>query len=399
MAESKFTPAEFELSATNILRRVQTPALGIGGLALAASLAGALVWPEAFYRAWLVAFLYWLAMSLGCTAILMMQYISGGRWGAAIRRPLEAGAANVPMMALFFVPIVLGIPYLYPWADPDLVAQSAQLQWKAPYLNTQMFTLRAVIYFAIWSALSMCLVSWSRQEEAEGYSEARAGRVSVLSHAGIIVWLLSMSLAGIDWAMSIEPMWFSHIYGLMFAGGQILTALTLAIQVSARIADHRPVSSVLSPDRFHDLGKLLLAFVMVWTYFQLSQYIIMWGANLPEEVDWYLVRNAGGWEFLTIGLFLLHFVLPFGLLLSRNRKKKPMSIAAVATLVCVMRYVDIYWWITPSFSPEGFYVHPMHLTTLLGIGGIWSWRYIGNLASRPILSVHDPIVATELEHA
>lgn len=399
MAESKFTRSELELSASNPLRKLQAPALGIGGLGLALSFGGALVAPEAFFDAWLVAYLYWLAAALGSTAMLMMQYISGGRWGAAIRRPLEAAAANVPLMALFFVPVALGISSLYPWADPAVVAGSAALQWKAPYLNPTMFCLRAVIYFAIWISLSTRLVAWSRQQDVEGNSDKLAGKFSLLSHMGIILWLITMSLAAIDWAMSIEPAWFSHIYGLMFAGAQILTALVLAVVVSARMADHKPVSTVLNAGRFHDLGKLMLAFTMVWTYFQLSQFLIIWGANLPEEVEWYIVRNKGGWQYLTYFLFTFHFVVPFSLLLSRGRKKKPMSIAAVAGLLLVMRYVDLYWWISPEFSPESFWIHPLHLTTVLGIGGVWLWRYIGTLSSQPILAVNDPVIASELEHA
>lgn len=399
MAESKFTATELQLSAGNVLRKLQTPAIGIGGLGLAASFAGLLVAPDAFYRAWLVAYFYWLAMSLGCTALLMMQYISGGRWGAAIRRPLEAGASNVPMMALFFVPIVFGIPTLYPWSHPDIVAATPQLAHKAWYLTPTMVVGRAVVYFAVWSFLSLRLVAWSRQEETEGYSEARAGRVSVLSHAGMILWAITMSLAAIDWAMSLEPLWFSHIYPLMFTAGQILTALTLTVFIAARIADHKPITSVLSPDRFHDIGKLLFAFNTVWTYFQLSQFLIMWGANLPEEVEWYVVRNTAGWYTLTIFLFVFHFAVPFALLLSRTRKRTASSVAGIALWLCFMRYVDLFWWLTPTFSPEGFWIHPLHLTTVLGIGGVWLWRYIGTLASRPLLSVNDPVVATELEHA
>ena len=398
MSESKFTRQELDLSSSNVLRRLQTPALGIGAIALLASLVGAVIWPQAFFQAWLVAFIFWLANALGSCAILMMQYISGGRWGAAIRRPLEAAAANVPLMALFFIPIMFGLSFVYPWADPAKVEASHVLQYKSVYLNPTMFAVRAVIYFAIWVTLATRLVAWSRQDDTEGYNSARAGRVSVLSHIGIIVWLLSMSLAAIDWAMSIEPLWFSHIYGLMFAGGQILTAMTLAILVSARVADHRPVSVVISPDRFLDLGKLLLAFVMVWTYFQLSQFLIMWGANLPEEVGWYLVRNHGGWNVLTLFLFLFHFAIPFGLLLSRTRKRKPMAIAGVATMLWFMRYVDVFWWISPSFSPT-FFFHPLHVTTFLGIGGVWVWRYIGNLTAHPVIAIHDPVVASELEHA
>jgi hypothetical protein len=398
VAESKFTSAELELSASNVLRKLQTPALGIGGIALAASLVGAIVWPKPFFAAWLVAFLFWLGMALGSNALLMMQYISGGRWGAAIRRPLEAGASNVPLMALAFIPLAVGFGHIYPWADPDKVAAIAQLKFKEGYLNPAGVVLRAVIFFGIWTFISNRLVAWSRASDAEGWGEARAGRIAVLSHIGILLWVLSMSLAAVDWAMSLEPIWFSHIYPLMFTGAQILGAMTLAIMVSARVADHKPVTSVLSPDRFHDLGKLLLAFTMIWAYFQLSQYIIMWGANLPEEVEWYIVRNTNGWEYLTLFLFVFHFVIPFGLLLSQTRKKKPFSLAAVAGLIFLMRWVDIYWWITPSISQE-FFIHPLHLTTWLGIGGVWMWRYIGQLSAYPVLAVHDPVVEAELEHA
>lgn len=399
MAESKFTPVEFQLSASNVLRKLDRPALGIGGLALAASLVGAVIWSEAFYQAWLVAFMYWLGMALGSTGILMIQYVTGGRWGAAIRRPLEAAAATVPLTALFFLPIVFGMTTLYEWANPEVVAHDKILQFKSVYLNPTFFLVRAAIYFAIWSAMSRALVAWSRQQDESGHSQALGGKMSVLSHAGILVYAITMTLASVDWAMSIDPHWFSHIYGLMFGGGQILAAMTLAIQISARIADHRPVSSVLSADRFQDLGKLLLAFVMVWGYFQLSQFLIMWSANLPEEVPWYIARKTGGWYFFTIFLFLFHFAVPFALLLSRGIKRTPGSIARVAALVCVMRYVDLYWWITPSFSPGVFYFHPLHLTTLLGMGGIWMWAYLRNLAGQPLLAFHDPYIVTELEKA
>jgi hypothetical protein len=242
-------------------------------------------------------------------------------------------------------------------------------------------------------------VAWSRESDSQGWPVTQATRIAVISHAGILLWGVSMSLAAVDWAMSLETIWFSHIYPLMFAGAQILSAMALAILVTARVADHKPVSSVISSDRFHDLGKLLLTFIMLWAYFQLSQYIIMWGANLPEEVEWYLVRNAGGWEYVTLFLFMFHFVVPFALLLSQRLKQKPTSIAAVATLLFVMRYVDIFWWVTPSISPEHFFIHPLHLTTVLGIGGVWMWRYIGQLAAYPILAAHDPVVEAELEHA
>ena len=400
MAEAKkFTRTELELSAGNVLRSMQKPAIGVGGLALVASFAGALVWPKAFFEGWLIAFLFWLGAALGSTGILMLQYISGGRWGAAIRRPLEAAASNVPMMALCFVPVALGIGHLYEWSDPEMVAHSSALQHKAVYLNTPFFIARAAFFFGVWILLSKKLVGWSREQDAQGHDQKRADSTSVLSHAGMIAYALTMSLAGIDWGMSLESHWFSHIYGLMFTGCQILTAMTVAVMTASRMADHRPISVVLSPDRFQDLGKLLLAFTMVWTYFQLSQYLIMWSANMPEEVGWYLVRNANGWQHVTYFLFAFHFLVPFGLLLSRNRKRDPRKIAGVAALLCFMQYVDVYWWISPSLNKEAFFLHPLHITTALGIGGVWVWAYIGNLAAHPIVAFNDPVIVTELEKA
>lgn len=399
MAESKFFESDFELAADHVLRRWQRPALGIGGLALGASLLGAIVWPTQFYQAWLVAFLYWLGLALGSMAILVLQNITGGRWGATIRRPLEAAAGTVPMMALFFLPIVIGLPVLYEWARPEVVAHDHILQQKAFYLNKSFFLGRAAFYFLVWSVLSRQLIRWSTEQDEEGHSEKRAQRVHSASLAGLILYVLTITFASIDWGMSLTPHWYSHIYGLVFGIGQVLTAMTLMIMVTALTADRLPMSKVATPERFHDLGKLLFAFVMVWGYFNLSQFLIIWSADLPEEVPWYLDRITGGWQVLMIMLVLVHFFLPFGLLLSRSFKRNPKTLVRVAALLLLARYLDLYWWITPVFSPGHFTIHPMHVATLVGIGGVWLWAFLTNLARRPLLAFNDPVVALELEKA
>jgi len=399
VAESKFHESDFELASDHVLRRWQRPALGIGGLALGASLLGAIVWPTQFYQAWLVAFLYWLGLAMGSTALLVLQHITGGRWGATIRRPLEAAAGTVPLMALCFVPIVIGLPILYEWARPEAVAADHILQQKAFYLNKPFFIGRAAFYFVVWSLLSRQLIHWSSQQDEDGHTWKRARRVHFFSRAGIILYVLTITFAAIDWGMSLTPHWYSHIYGLVFGIGQVLTAMTLMIMVTALTADRPPMSKVATPERFHDLGKLLFAFVMVWGYFNLSQFMIMWSANIPDEVPWYLARINGGWQVLMIVLLLVHFCVPFALLLSRSFKRNPAVLVKVAALLLAARYLDLYWWIMPAFSPEHFVIHPMHVATVLGVGGVWFWAFLNNLARRPLLAFNDPVIAWELEKA
>ncbi len=399
MAESKFHASDFELAPDHVLRRWRLPALAIGCLALAASLVGANTSPTQFYQAWLVAFLYWLGLALGSTAILVLQHITGGRWGATIRRPLEAAAATVPLMALFFLPIVIGLPILYEWARPDVVAHDHILQQKLFYLNKPFFLARAAVYFVIWSVISRQLVSWSTEQDVNGECMKRARRVEFFSRAGMMLYVLTITFAAIDWGMSLTPHWYSHIYGLVFGIGQVLTAMTLMIMVTAMTADRRPMSLVATPERFHDLGKLLFAFVMVWGYFNLSQFLIVWSANLPDEVPWYLDRTTGGWQVLMIVLLIVHFFVPFGLLLSRSFKRNPRTLVRVAALLLLARYLDLYWWITPAFYPGHFTIHPLHAATLIGIGGVWTWAFLTNLARRPLLAFNDPMIALELEKA
>ena len=399
MAEPKFHESDFELPPDHVLRRWQRPALGAGGIALGASLLGAILWPTEFYQAWLVAFLYWLGASLGSLAILSLQHITGGRWGATIRRPLEAAAGTIPLMALFFVPIVIGLPILYEWARPDVVAHDPILQAKAFYLNKPFFIGRAVFYFAVWSLLARQLIRWSSQEDEDGHSPRRAGRVYSASIAGLILYILTLTFASIDWGMSLTPHWYSHIYGLVFAIGQVTTAMTMMIMATAMFADTFPMSKVATPERFHDLGKLLFAFVMVWGYFHVSQFLIIWSADLPEEVTWYIDRTAGGWKQLVICVVVLEFVIPFALLLSRSLKRNKTALVRVAAVLLLARYLDIYWWIMPSFSPGHITIHPLHLATLIGIGGVWVWAFLTNLSARPVLAFNDPGVAWELEKA
>jgi len=399
VAEIRHSRADFALGASHALRRWQRPAMIGGGAGVVLSILGALIWPIQFFQAWLVSYMFWLGMALGSMGILMLQFITGGRWGAALRRPLEAGASTVPLMALLFVPIAIGMRALYEWADPSIVAHDPILQHKSPYLNPTFFVIRAILYFAVWTVLARKLVAWSTLQDEQGHSDRLGRNFHFLSRGGLMLYALTMTFAAIDWAMSLESHWFSHIYGILVTGGQILTAMTAMIAVSSMLSQERGAAKVLTPERFHDLGKLLLAFIMVWAYFHLSQFLIMWSANLPEEVPWYAARTTGGWKAVTILLVLSHFVLPFIVLLSRQVKRDPRALGMVAAAMVVVRFIDLYWLITPSFSPGDFTLHPLHLTTLVGIGGIWAYAFLGNLVGKPVIAFNDPIIAVELEKA
>jgi hypothetical protein len=348
---------------------------------------GAFLDPPRVLGAYLVAYLFFVGAALGCLAILMLQYLTGGAWGAAVRRPLEAGARTLPWMAILFVPIALGLPILYEWARPAAAAD-ALLAHKHAYLNTPFFIARAIAYFASWTAIVHWLVRWSREQDQRP-DPAIADRLEQLSRGGLVVLGLTMTFASIDWAMSLEPHWYSTIYGVLFMGGNVLTAFAVVIAVAAALAVDPPVATVIGPDQFHDLGKLLLAFVMLWAYFSLSQFLIVWAGNLPEEIPWYLRRLAGGWQWLALALVLLHFALPFVILLSRDLKRNPRRLGRVALGLLVVRWVDMYWLVAPAFDRGGPWFGWCELAALVAVGGFWFALFVRGLAGAPLLPQHD----------
>ena len=368
------------------LRRVAIAAAIVGALA---SAVGGWQSPVQFYRSYLVAYLFWLGLALGSLAILMINHITGGAWGAVIRRLLESAARTMPLLALLFLPIALGVHELYEWARPEVVAHDPMLQQKSLYLNVPFFLGRAVVYFAAWSLVAHFLARWSLIQDG-----ARDDRPAVwleqLSRGGLLLLGLTATFASVDWMMSLEPHWYSTIYGFLFMGGCVLGALAFAIAMASAVADRPPLSEVITPSTLQDLGKLLFAFVMVWAYFSLSQFLIIWAADLPEEIPWYLRRLNGGWRVLILTIIAVQFVLPFVLLLSRRVKRSAAALAVVASLVLLARFADLYWLVVPAFDPAAPHVHPLDVATLLAVGGVWIATFVGQLEGRPLLPLGDP---------
>jgi hypothetical protein len=371
------------------LRRVQRIAVGVSAAALLVCALAGFGNLTQLLRSYLVAYLFWVGGALGCLAILMIHHVTGGAWGVAIRRLLESGARTLPMMAVLFLPIAFGVRRLYEWAQPERVAHDPLLQHQALYLNVPFFLTRTALYFIAWSLVVRALTRWSLRQDAS-FDPLPGERLELISRGGLVLLGLTMTFAAIDWAMSLEPHWSSTIYGVIFMGGSALTAFAIVIPVVALLSVNPPVAGHVSVDQLSDLGKLLLAFVMLWAYFSLSQFLITWSGNLPEEITWYLARIRGGWLWVAIAIVLFQFVAPFVLLLSHRLKRRAPSIAAVALMLIVIRFVDVFWLVTPAFDPGRLSVHLLDLAAVLALGGFWIWLFVRQLEGRPLLPLRDP---------
>jgi hypothetical protein len=326
--------------------------------------------PEQFFYSYLVAWLYWTGLSLGSVSLLLLHNLTGGKWGDLVRPILRTAAGILPLMAILFLPIVLQPEKLYEWANPSHVEHDAILKHKQPYLNIEFFQVRAVIYFVVWLAL-LALLAW--QARAAPLPETKVDRrFRRFSGQGLALHGIAITFASIDWVMSLEPHWFSTIYGVIWFGSWGLAALAFAILVAASVARRTTVLEEYHVDSLHDLGKLMLGFTMFWAYVSFSQFIIIWYGNLPEEVVWYIKRIEGPWQWVALTVAFLHFILPFVLLLSRKWKRDPARLGAVALILLVAEWITVVWQVEPAVEHgRPSYVPWLDLGLTLAMGGLW----------------------------
>jgi len=381
MHDATYTPPD----SLDLLRR-RSLIIGVAGLFAAG--AGALLSPGQFFRSYLLAYLLWLAAALGGLALTMLHHLSGGGWGVVLRRIFEAAARTLPWMALFFLPLVFGLRDLYPWTDSAVVAQDPILREKSLYLNVPFFLIRAAVYFIVWIGLALALARWSAEQDRTGAPEL-AVRMRNMSAIGLVLYFATMTFAAIDWGMSLEPHWFSTMYGFLFIIGQAIMGLAVAIVMARRLSAEAPMSGVYNAGHFHDFGKLLFAFTMVWAYLSFCQFLIIWSANLPEEIPWYLHRMSHGWEIIGLALVAFHFAVPFIVLLSRRSKRNAALLSGMAMWLIAARYLDLFYLIGPEAYPHGLGFHWLDLAVPIGLGGIWVALFAANLKSRPLLPLHD----------
>jgi hypothetical protein len=358
-------------------------------------LAGAEARLDRFYEAYLVAYVFWVGISLGSLAILMVIHLTGGAWGLVIRRPLEAATRTIPFMAILFIPIVLGMGHLYHWTHPE-AANDPIIREKLAYLNTPFFIGRQFFYFIVWSVMAMLLNRWSAEQDRTG-DPALISKFSRLSGGGLVLHGLILTFAMVDWVMSLNPHWFSTIWGMLFLVGQALSALAFAILILIMMAQYPPLSRIITSHHLHDLGKLLFAFLMLWAYLSFSQFLIIWSANTIEEIPHYVVRMQGGYEWLGVVLILLHFAVPYALLLSRDVKRDTTRLRVIAAWLVFIRIADYYWYVAPEFH-DGFSISLLDVALPIALGGIFLALFAIQLRARPILPINDPGLAKALHH-
>jgi hypothetical protein len=378
-----------------VAQTIQRRSLVIGVIGAIASVAGAFLAPDSFYSAYLSGFMFWLGLSLGCMAILMLHHLVGGAWSIVIRRILESGMMTLPLMFVLFIPILLNLPKLYFWARPGLTDPKI-VEIHDSYLNFNGILIRYILYFAIWFGMAYFLNRWSTEQDTiAGQSTLR---FRAMSSIGLVIYSFTISFAVIDWVMSLQARWISTIYGFIFIAGEALSAFCFCVVIESILGKRKPMSDYLTDTEVHDHGKFMLTFVMVWTYFNFSQWLIIWAGNLPDEIPWYMRRMNGGWGEVGLFLAVFQFAVPFALLLSRQLKREARTLVRLASWILLMRMVDIFWHVEPALHPA-FHVSWLHFTIIAGIGGLWMAYFFHNLRSRPLLPVNAPQTLRLLEQS
>jgi hypothetical protein len=314
---------------------------------------------------YLFAFLFFTGISIGSLALIMVHVLSGGAWGELLRHPLLAAARTLPLQALLAIPILVGLAALYPWANPEASAHDPLLRDQSWYLAPTFFVVRTIIYFILWIAFLWMIGASAREP-------GRARALPRIASCGLIVYALSSLFAATDWAMSLVPHWHSSTFGLMVATGWMLAAAALAILC----ATGRISAGVVTADLLHDLGNLLLMFVLAWSYLAFMQYLTVWIADLPAETAWYIPRTLSSWRALAIFLVVFHFAVPFAVLLSRRAKRRALWLAGIAALLVVAHLADAFWLVVPTFRPRGFAIRGSDLLAVAGMGALWGSIYL-----------------------
>jgi hypothetical protein len=372
--------------------RAKNVSLGLGIIGLIGCLIGWFIAPRDFFVAYLFGDFFFLGLSLGSLALLMIHHLTAGDWGYALRRFLESAVGNLPLLALLFVPVFFGLAQLYPWRHPTVVAADETLRETQIYLNAPGFVLRTAIVFAIWIIMARQLLKWSSEQDATASLEPTR-KMRTLSGPGLVIYPVTMTFAAVDWLMSMEAGWYSTMFPVLICIGQILSALALMILLLVCVAHSSPLGPLASEENFHKLGNLLLAFTMMWAYLAFGQLLVIWSGNLPHEISWYLHRISDGWKWIAIFIALFHFFVPFFLLLMRPAKKRRRILASIAACVFAAHVVAIWWTIAPSVYTKHFYLGWLAPAAFLGIGGIYSFAFLKNLERRRLVPQNDPRLA------
>src|SRR3954469_5823026 len=326
----------------------RAPVIGIACAVLGAAASAGLGAgnPKQFFFSWLVSFLFFLSLALGALFFVLIQYASQGGWGIVLRRVGETIFATLPVMAVLFLPLLLGLHDLYSWSVPGAAEHDALLRWKSPYLNVPFFLIRAALYFGSWSLMAFLYYRGSRGQDVSG-DPAVSARLRRLAGPAIIVLALTQTFASVDWIVSLTPHWYSTMFGVYFFAGSFVGFIALLSIMAVAMRRAGLLDTVISAEHLHDLGTFLFAFACFWAYIAFSQFLLMWYANLPEETIWYKARLQGSWMTVSAFLALGHFVAPFLFLIGRTVKRRRSTLAVGGAWLLAMHFVDLYWQVMP----------------------------------------------------
>jgi len=387
------------------IERAQKRAVSLGAIGAI----GAVVWGfidahrsggqgwEGFFHSYLFAYVFVISIPLGCLGFLMLHHLTGGPWGLPIRRILEAGTRTLWVSAVLFIPVLIGLSRIFPWTKPGEIPDDAVNHFKRVYLQPGFFVTRAVVYFAIWVILAHLLNKWSAEQDRTADLRLKDS-MSSLSGPGLVVWSITVGAAAVDWVMSLEPQWYSTIWGMLFIVIMALAGLTFSIVILRTLSDDAPLKDCVRPKDYNDLGNLVLAFTLLWTYMSFSQFLIIWSGNIKDEIPWYMIRARGPWAGVAVVLLLFHFFLPFFVLLQRKVKRRLATLSIVAAWMLILSLVDVYWLVVPAYEQSAPEFRVLDVLALIGVGGIWLAAFYAQLRKLPLLPLHDPRFEAFLEH-
>jgi hypothetical protein len=373
------------------LAQWQTRFLTIGVAAGILSIIGAFLNPKQFFVSYLFSYLFWIGLGAGCILVAMIHYLTGGQWGHPIRRFLEAGFSTLPLFAILIIPLLFGLSDLYPWARTGKASEHII----KPYLGTPFFIARAVLILGIWIFFALRLRKWSLVQDVT-QDAGPTKRLSTLSGPGLVIVPLTATFAYIDWIMSTEARWYSTIFAIVILAGQVLVAYAFSVILLKGFEHLPPLANIVTRTHYHQLGNLLLTFVMFWTYVGFSQLLIIYSGNKPDEIKWYLHRITGGWRYILALIALFHFFLPFMLLLSRSFKRRSTLLAALACIIVAVHLLYAYWLVGPSIFPDGIHLSWLNFIVPVGLGGVWLGAFFWFLRRAPLLPLNDPRIKEEI---
>jgi hypothetical protein len=367
---------------------------GIGILGLGASFALAPADPKQFYFSYMVAFMYFLALGLGCLFFVLIQFAARAGWSVIVRRIAELFMATLPVFAVLFIPIAFGMHDLFHWTHEDVVANDKILAGKAGYLNTSFFFVRAAIYLLGWAGLALWYYRTSTRQDETGDHELTR-KMQARSAPAIAFFALSVTFAAIDWIMSLDPHWYSTMFGVYYFAGAIVSAFSLLALFAILLQRSGLLGDGFTTEHLHDLGKLCFAFTVFWAYIAFSQYMLIWYANIPEETLWYEHRWTEGWKPWTVLLAVGHFAVPFFYLMPRTIKRIPAALAVGAVWTLFMEFVDLHFLIMPVHH-HGLHLTAVDFTTMIGVGGIFFAVFGWLLQRHATVPLKDPRLTESL---